>query len=266
MVFDIDKFETVLGPRGTNAAFAVLGGLLSHLWSQFRARRIVLSWTANFQKISPQGSDPFFSNIQVLLHSQPSKDLYSCQITILNESPRDVDEFDVLFTFQNSYVIVNGQGNISTSAKTLSLSQGFQETVRVVQQQPEANRQTHKSYNFVVQNREFHLPSLNRRGSATFTFFIDSKIPNEIASVIVTTEKKGVKLVSRPAQPKMLGVPMKQATAVGIIFAILLVFAISYLALSSTASAFLGFFVGISALLLGILFIRLFRFLKNLFG
>lgn len=266
MAFDIEKLESILGPKGTNAVFAIIGGLLSHLWSQYRARRITLSWTANFQKISPQGADPIFSKIQVSLNSQTHQNLYSCQLTILNESPRDVEEFDILINFQNSYTILHGQGGISTSAKTLSFSQPFQQTIQIVQQLSDSDRQGHPSYNYVVQNREFHLPSLNRGDSAIFTFLIDSTAPNQIASVLVTTEKKGVKLLSRPAQPNLFGVSLQLATPVGIIAAILLVFVISYLSLSSTASAFLGFAVGALALLLGLFLIKLFRFLKNIFG
>lgn len=265
-MFDLEQIESLLGPRGTQVASAVAGGLLTHLWSQYRARRIILSWTANFQKISPQGSDPIFSKIQVLLHSQTCQNLYSCQITVLNESPRDVDEFDILFTFQNSYIILDGQGSISTSAKTLLFSQAYQETVRLIQQLPEPDRPRHQSYNFVVQNREFHLPSLNRGGTATFTFLINSNALNQIASVVVTTEKNGVKLLSRPAQPNLLGVPLKLASPLGIIVAIVLVFAIAHLDLSPTASAFLGFLIGATALLLGIFLIRLLRFLKTLAG
>jgi hypothetical protein len=263
---DPETMDLTFGTKATNALFAIAGGLVTHLWSKYRERRIILSWTANFQRLMPEASDPISSKIQVLVHSRLNQNLYSCQITILNESSRDVDELEILFTFQNSYFVLHDQGSISTSAKTLFRSRDYQNTVQEILKLPEPDRQKHISWDYVNTNREFHLPSLNRGSSATFTFLIDSNVPNQVASVIVTSEKKGVKLLSRPAQPHIFGVPLKLATPWGILIAVILVFIVSRFGLSSTKLAFLCFLLGTASLLFGIGLIRMFRLLRTMFG
>lgn len=263
---DFGTLETKLGPTGTKIAIAFAGGLTTHIWNQIRARRITLSWTANFQKITPQGTDSFSSKIQVLVNNQPAQNVYSCQITVLNESLRDVDEFDMLFTFLNSFSIQHAQGALFESAKTLDLSPAFHGTVEILKPLGEAVRTAHPSFSYVMENREFRLPSLNRGASATFTFLISSKLSDNDAKVLVTSEKKGVRLVLRPAQPMLAGVRLLDCVAWGLILTPGLVYVIARLDLSPVTIAFLCFLVGVLAGLFGIIIVRLLRFIKNLFG
>ena len=265
-MLDFGILDTKLGPTGTKIVIALGGGLATHIWSQIRARRMTLSWTANFQKITPPGDDSFASKIQVLVNNQPAQNVYSCQITVLNESIRDVDEFDILFTFQNSFSIQHAQGALSASAKTLGLSPAFQGTVENLRSLGEAERNAHASFNYVMENREFRLPSLNRSASATFTFLISSKLSDKDAKVVMTSEKKGIRLVLRPAQPMLAGVRLLDCVGWGLILTPSLVYVIAHLNLSPVTIAFLCFLVGIFAALFGILFLKLLRFIKNLFG
>lgn len=258
--------ETKLGPTGTKIAIGIAGALTAQVWNQIRARRITLSWTANFQKITPPEKDSFSSKIQVLVDNQPAQNLHSCQITVVNESPRDVDEFDMLISFQNSFTVQHAVGSLSASAKTLRYSPGFQGTVEVVKNLPEAERSTHPSHNYIMQGREFRLPSLNRGATATFTFLVNAKETDKSPTVAVTSEKKGICIVLRPAQPTVGGVRLLDCLIWGFLLTPAFVYALGLCTWSPMATAFTGYLIGVFAGLVGIIGVRVWRFIKNLFG
>lgn len=258
--------ETKLGPTGMKVAIAIVSVLATHVWNQIRARRISLSWTANFQKITPQENNSFSSKIQVLVDNQPAQNLHSCQITIVNESPRDVDEFDLLVSFQNAFTVQHAVGSLSASGKNLLFSAGFQHTVEIVKGVPEAERLMHPSYNFIMQNREFRLPSLNRGATATFTFLVNAKDTDKSPTVMVTSEKKGVRIVLRPTQPTLGGVRLLECLVWGFLLTPVLVYALGLSAWSSMTIAIVGYLIGVFSGLFGIIGVRVWRFIKNLFG
>jgi hypothetical protein len=263
---NLQQLEGFLGLRTTAVISGILGAFFMHLWSKFRARRIALSWTANFQKLSPQGAEPIFSKIQVLLDGKPCQNLYSCNIIVRNESSQDIDDFDLLFSFQKTFLILHGQGSISSSAKNLLVSRNFFDTAKIIHDLPEDQRPKHNSYSYVTQHREFHLAALNRGTSVNFTFLINAETPDESPTVRVTTEKKGIKLVLRSAMPRVWDVSLISAAVWGIFTSIILVFFVSRLGLSAGIIAFICFGIGATSTAFGIVAGRLARFLKSIFS
>jgi hypothetical protein len=243
--------------------YAVGGFLLSHVWAVFRARRASVSWTATFQKITPS-LELVSSKISILLNDHPCQNLQWCQVAICNESGRDIESFDLLFTFFEPFAILEGHGSVASSAKNLFLSNGFVATATNVSALPEADRSKNASFQYLHRNREFHLLALNRGEKATFNFWINSSAPNDAPRVLMTTEKAGVKLVSRPSRLQMLDFALfKTVIPIGLLLSLAVAFTLSKIDLSPLTLALGCCFSGCCSGLIGIVVVLGFRRLKQ---
>ncbi|MCM2274941.1 MAG: hypothetical protein NDI75_09140 [Candidatus Didemnitutus sp.] len=247
------------------ALFTFAGFVLNQLWSAFRSRRIAVPWTATFQKVNPQFPLVTGGNVEVLVGKVPCKNLVSCQVQLWNESSRDIEKLDVLFTFNEPFQFIESHGGLVCSAKSSLFSDGFQRTIKVVANLPEAERSKHSSYPYLMRNREFHLPSLNRGDSAKFSFWVNADDEKAIPEVTVTTEKSGVRLVSRKANFQPLDVNvLKVAIPVGILVATCATIGVAQLGLSTMALALTSCAIGAGTGLIGLLVLFIVRVLKRL--
>lgn len=247
------------------ALFATLGFALNQLWSAFRSRRIAVPWTATFQKANPKFPLPTGANVQVLVGGIACKNLSSCQVQLWNESSRDIEKLDVLFTFNEPFQVVEGQGGLVSSAKAALYSEGFQKTMKAVLDLPESDRQKHLSYSYLIRNREFHLPSMNRGDSARFSFWINADDEKASVVVLVTTERSGIRLVSRKAnfQPLDIGL-LKTVIPLGLVVAVSASIAVARLGLSPVSLALTCCGIGAGTGILGVLAFFLVRVIKRL--
>lgn len=247
------------------ALFALVGFVLNQLWTAFRSRRIAVPWTATFQKVNPQFPLVTGGSVEVLVGKVACKNLVFCQVQLWNESSRDVEKLDVLFTFNEPFQLIEGHGGLVSSAKASHFSDGFQRTIKVVADLPEAERSKHASYPYLMRNREFHLPSLNRGDSAKFSFWVNADDEKAIAEVTVTTERSGVRLVSRKANVQPLDVNvLKAAIPVGILVAACATIGVAQLGLSTMALALTSCAIGAGTGLIGLLALFTMRALKRL--
>lgn len=247
------------------AFFALIGFVLNQIWSAFRARRIDVPWTATFQKINPQTPFVTATDVQVLVGGTPCNNLLSCQVQLRNESSRDIESLDILFTFIEPFQVIEGHGGLASSAKAALFSEDFQKTIKVVRELPEEERKKHTSYPYLGRNREFNLPSLNRSEVANFNFWINANDPKALAEILVTTEKSGVRLISRRANFQPLDVALLKASLpFGLILAALAVVAITRLDLSPITLALLSCAIGAGTGFLGLAALFFVRAMKKL--
>lgn len=247
------------------ALFALAGFVLNQLWSAFRSRRVAVPWTATFQRVNPQFPLITGGNVEVLVGKVACKNLVFCQVQLWNESSRDVEKLDVLFTFNDPFQLIESHGGLVSSAKASLFSDGFQRTIKVLADLSEAERSKHASYPYLVRNREFHLPSLNRGDSAKFAFWLNADDENAIPVVTVTTERPGVRLVSRKVNFQPLDVNvLKVAVPVGILVAACATIGVAQLGLPTMALALTSCAIGAGTGLIGLMILFAMRALKRL--
>lgn len=114
-------------------------------------------------------------------------------------------------------------------------------------------------------NREYHLTTLNRGQSAAFNFWVNSNVPQASPVLNVTTEKSGVRLISRPS--RMLNFDRSQLlpmVVVGIGVAVPLVYYIAVSSLSGLTKVGAAFAIGITYNGLGFLVLQLIRLFRRL--
>lgn len=252
-------------PDLKSALYAIFGFGANQAWSAFRTRRVSVPWTATFQKVNPETSLLTGAAIEVLVGGVARKNLLFCQVQLWNESSRDVEKLDLLFTFNEPFEVLDGHGGLISSAKAAQFSDGFKATIDSVAKTQDAERAKHLSVPYLRRNREFHLASLNRGESARFSFWINADDCKAVAEVWVTTEKSGVRLISRKADVRPLDWGLiKIAVPAGLIVAALAVVWITQFELSRTALALVCCAVGACAGILGILVLLGLRALKRL--
>lgn len=172
---------------------------------------------------------------------------------------------DVAFQFFAPFVVVEGRGAIATSAKNLLLSESFQRTAKVIGELPEAARVSNPSFDYLLRCREFNITALNRGETASFTFWINSPQSADIPRVLSTTEKAGVKLLSRPADIRPLNIAqLKGAILLGVPCSALCAYGVSLTGLSPLSIAILSLVSGILCGAFGFLLIALLRLIRRL--
>ncbi len=250
---ELKRFLLSATPDWKAFSYALVGFLLNHIWAVFRNRRIPIAWTATFQRIAAVNSGPTNFKLVIQLDSVPCTNVQCCQINACNESGRDISAMDILITFNPEFSIVEATGSINTSAKTLLLSSDFIRTQEVVSAVPKDDRPRHPSMAYLLRNKEFHLPALNRGEVVSFLFWINSTNPNAVPTVNLTTEKVGVKMVSRPAEIRVFDWALaKRTMPFGAFVAVLLALMLSNLALSASTVAVISCLLGASFSLLGL--------------
>ena len=238
---------------------AILSALVMHLWDRFRSRIATISWTASFQRLTPANDAPNLRSIQVLHGQLPCKNLYSCRVVVKNESEKDLPAFDLLFTFNQEFGVVFAAGGLDSSAKQLLLSNSYFGTLQQVLALEAEKQSGHLSYAYLIHNREFAVASMNRGCTATFDFTVHSDSPAAIASVRVTSEAHGIRVLSRPPIPELLGVPQKWAIIIGLLIGCAVTALVALSSIPPLAIAFATFAVGTFAALFGVAAIWIMR-------
>src|SRR5258708_13927659 len=158
----MDNLLETLKPDLKAVIYGALGFVVNLIWLIFRNRRIAVTWTATFQPIRPVGHEPISSKVSVLVNALPALNLQLCQITVTNDSSRDIENMDLVFQFYTPFIVVEGPVSITTSAKNLLFIESFQNTAMAVAEMTEGTRTSNPSYDYLVSCRDDNLPALNR--------------------------------------------------------------------------------------------------------
>lgn len=183
----------------------VFGGLLTHWFGKIQSRSKRLSWSATFQKIlTGEPSDFASQKVTLFWGEHKCTNARTCEIELRNESGRDVEDLDVLVTFNSPFIIVEVDAGLLHSRKNLLVSPAYQKTLAYVAGLPQEQRALNPSGKYIQHNREFRIPALNRGCAAKFILLVVSTINGVEAEATLSTEKVGVKLIQKRYLKKFL--------------------------------------------------------------
>jgi hypothetical protein len=241
----------------------VLALLLTQLWTKYKNRIAVLTWTANHQRHGTSLSHPTIGTIAVTVNGSPARALFWSQVRVTNTSTRDLSDLEVECELPTGSQIVDAEASVEQSLSALMPTQRWQGAAEGARTR--WNEQTQDAQNVrarVVKWRAYRLPALNRQSSATFTFFWENA-QNTQPIILTTCTHAGVRMVFKkqmPPQSIVLGVPILVAAPLGILIgsALLLAFAPSWL-------YYLPFALGVLVTVLGVGIVWAGRMLAKLF-
>jgi hypothetical protein len=169
----------------------------------------------------------------------------------------------VVVAFDPPFAIIDSVAGLDTSAKRLLLTQEFINTTNLVMALPADQQAKHISTEYVARSREIRFPAFNRGESATLKFWVHSPLAGVAPSVRVTTEKAGVKIISRPALVQGLNVTeLKKALPIGVSVALVGTYAVAMIPMSPIKLAFAGCLIGTASGTFGFAVLKLVRSVK----
>jgi hypothetical protein len=251
-------------PKTFALVTAALTLLLTQLWTKYKNRIAVLTWTANHQRHGTSLNHPTIGAIAVTVNGSAARALFLTTVRVTNTSTRDLSDLDVELELPIGSTLVDSEGVVEQSLSALMPTQRWM--TAAADARARWTEQTQDAENVrarVARWRAYRLPALNRQSSATFTFFWENA-QNLQPFIVTSCTHAGVRMVFRkllPPQSILFGVPIAIAAPVGIAIgsALLIAFAPSWL-------YFLPFALGVLVTVLGVAVIWTGRMLAKLFN
>lgn len=202
------------------------------------------------QPIATSHSDNYWGKIKVTYNNQETAYVSTTQIELLNDSNKDIENFNLLITCNDESRILVGNAHNSDSLLQLSLTDSYQEQIEA------------QNIQYTDKHIEFFINTLNRKTSIVANLLLDSSVVQQpIVNVFI--EKKGIKLINY----QEIDVE-KQGIAILMIgwITFLLVSAIIYFGdFNNEKSIMALILVGSLQLLIGGIAFKVFDFVRNLF-
>jgi hypothetical protein len=249
----------LIAKLAVGVATFLVGAIVTHLWTRFRTRLTILSWTTTSSRVAFSKNDPRYGNLEVHYNGTLVESVFWQTVELVNESTTDLTELQIVFGFQSASVILVSEGGVSTSLLALPLEEKFVvDWVKLVD-----SKAPREQFLFYWEHRRFRIPVLNRQAMARFAFLITPPIGAD-PILSVSCDHKGVVLRNRPPRDEILGVDRKSATWIGLVLSLVASVLVLYGVATPWIAVLLAWFLGIFGMLWGVLVIRLWRFLVKL--
>ena len=99
-------------PKTTFVIIAVIGGIVVHLWTRFRSRTTVLTWTANYQHHAASSENTQVGTIEVTVNGTKARALFYTEVLIENPTVRDLTDLEIEFELPVGSTIVAEEGRV----------------------------------------------------------------------------------------------------------------------------------------------------------
>lgn len=259
----LELLQALWSQIGNVVAF-LAGTITTHLLSRFRKRLIHLPWTFNVQAFARSATGPGLGRIEITHNGQPAENLFVATAQVTNESMQDVSDLELAVGLRDESIFLQHSARVKESLKFLDYSDDYAKRIDQYGRTPQEER-TRADLDFIMTNREFSVPALNRGQSIVLWFLIHA--PTGVyPMLLLSTEHVGVKLRQRPPRKETWGVRDDYAAAVGLLVGLIGIISLGLTDRTPLWSS-LGFYLlGASAIQVGLLLIHAWRLVVRLIG
>ena len=162
-------------------------------------------------------------------------------------------------------VILSGEGQIVGSTQLVPSAQEYADKYRRLADLPAEQRRQDPDFQYMLSRRDFRIPVMNRGARAEFRFLVTRPLGVSVPTLLLSCDHRGVKLVNHPSQEMLWGVPRIRATVIGLVEAGLVAGVAGVTIASPLWASVLGFVLGAFCLGLGVLSLKLSRFVRSIF-
>lgn len=237
-----------------------LGSVFTLFIQRFLSKRGIFTYNVRHNRVGVSADDPIFGSVQVTWNNSPVANLYSSTIELRNDSLNDYENV-VVRVFTHDCILLTERTDLLGTARILEWTENFKRTIDV----PDGEQPTGEQQDFYNRKREYLIPVFNRGQVARLTFLNVATTENQ-PSLWLDILHKGVKVKFRVPPEKFIGVSRPLAVLVGTMLGCL-IFGIIIAVVDTVWVAALIFFVyGLFVLVPGALMIRLWRWLRDVFG
>ena len=238
----------------------VVGAILTLLIRRILNKRGLFTYFVSHYRVGVSADDAVFGTVRATWNNQPVSNLNSSSIELRNESLKDYENVTVRVFTNDTVLLTEGTEIVGTSC-ILQWTEDFQRSITV----PSGSQPTTVQRNLYDSRREYLIPTMNRGQRVRLTYLTSAKTGQHPA-IFVDILHPGVKTKFRIAQPEFLGVPQFTAAWIGSALGIVSVALVITTVETFWFAAVLSFLCGWLVLLPGALSIKLWRWLRDLFG
>ncbi len=234
------------------------GALLVHLWEKFVHRISILRYTVYHQYIALSSNIPGVGLIEILHDKIPVKSLYLSMVSVANDTNRDLANVEINLACDSHSIILFSQGTNKSSGINLHFTDNFSKILS------DYNPTTTDARD-IAGNREYLAPVINRGDIIEFALLITNEL-SIFPFVSASCNHLGVKIKFQKApRQKIFGESSAISILIGLIIGLIICYLFIYFNFSLTAGVWFSFLLGLMTSFIGLLLIKLFKFLRRLF-
>jgi len=231
------------------------GALLVHLWEKFIHRISILRYTVYHQHIALSSNIPGVGTIEVLHNKSPVKNIYLSTAYVNNDTNRDLSNIEISLTCDSNSTILFSQAVNKSNGKNLNFTNNFSNIL---------SDSNHTEIKTVDSSRDYLIPVINRGDIIEFSFLIVNNLGN-YPVITAFCEHLGVKIKFQKApRQKLFGESTAVCSIIGLIITSIICYFFIYFNFSLTAGVWLSFILGLTASVIGFLFLKLFKLFRRL--
>jgi hypothetical protein len=244
---------------GQISAFTVLGVLLKSAYDRFVRRMVRLRWYPVWTQIATT-MPPLGGELKILYNGNAVTDLHHVQVTIENESSRDLENLEVDLHFRTNAEFLNSQHQLRSSKKALDLSHKWQTSVQKFISGSDPGLRP-----FVAKHRPIVVPVLNRGDAIEFNALIQMP-PGTVNRVELTCMSKGVRAIEQKPGARFLSATPKESFVIGQIVTIATMVAIGRFLIAGPRTNIAGYLLGMFSFAIGALLVTGYRKAMKIIG
>lgn len=246
-------------PFVISAMSGLAGFVLASLVNLLRSRIKDLEYTATHLKIALSAEDQIFGAVRVTWQNTEVRNLYLSTIELTNSTTSDLQDFTFKIFTGDETLLLSEKTGIPGSSYIVHWDPAFAAKLAVV----EGDTPTPAQFETYRHTREYLVPTLNRSQSVKIEVL--TTVPNgELGpSVWADCLHSGVRVRHVQVENSTLGVPTRFAQPLGLLAAIAVTVAATYSISSVGVIATISCAVGMIAILLGALIVRLYRAMRR---
>lgn len=232
----------------------VFGAVVTHLWDKVRKRIVWLKYTVLHHALGASAQDAKFGSVKLLYNDTPVVNLFMSTIMISNENSSDLSNIDLNIVCDQESLILISHGRNMASSNELQLTANYASLLSNAKQE---------NLGYLFTRRDYKIPVLNRGDKIEFAL-VTTNPKGKQPYLTVNCDHAGVKMRQVPKFQELFGEPLPHSALIGAIIAVTLCLpAVCFIESKAVlVGACVGF--GLFASLLGVLAIKVWKFLWKL--
>ena len=239
---------------------AVVGSVITLLWSAFRAKSAKFRYSTRVERVAVAAEDPVFGDVRVQWKGTAARNLYMATMEVENASAKDFEDVNLTIYAEENTKFLSESTQIVGTPDIVRWSPEFQQQLNV----SSGETPTQQQWYLYNARREYVVPVFNRRQLLRFQYLCTRDDNQLLPNVFINAPVRGVKLVQQHHVNFVLQVPAALAVIPGVMTALLISVASVALLENIWLAAIVSLFAGLTALVAGAVVYRVCRRLWNL--
>lgn len=232
---DNETIKTLIPPTISLIVTSIFGLLVGILVEKFKNRFRTVEYSIRSQKIIPPLSAGLGGQLTLKLNERDVKTLKVTTIEIENNNSIDLEDIVVRFTLGKGSIFQGNEAYLLSNYNWLSWTQEFNDNFNQILKEYnliETNPTTgfkelpdllQKRVDYVLSNRDYFIPVLNRKNKAIFNFLIEDPIDGSESGIFPSITQKSINFVLKSDDQRQKQIDLWVPICIGILITSLIV-------------------------------------------